>query len=184
MTAIFRLRRISIPLAFGMRRAPRRRLLCPSWLAARQWTATAPLSMRTGNIIGIYMNWDLDEYLMRRQRAIFVPDVRVKLAAFCDLAVTVMPTQTIFADNGASTSTASHGAIDFTMQGLRPVGVVTPTVHFHHVVMPGASTAPSPLIPPTKYAQRRGSGSTWGWQRSVWGEPLHRLVCAATFNTS
>jgi len=60
------------------------------------------------------MNWDLDEYLMRRQRAIFVPDVRAKLAAFCDLAVTVMPTQTIFADNGASASTASHGAIDFT----------------------------------------------------------------------
>jgi D-sedoheptulose 7-phosphate isomerase len=67
------------------------------------------------------MDWDnwLNDYFARYQRAIFVADVRAKLAAFHDLAVAIRERKRklMFAGNGASASIASHGAVDFTKQG-------------------------------------------------------------------
>ena len=67
------------------------------------------------------MDWDnwLDDYMARYQRAIFVPEVRAKLAAFYNLAIEIRERKRklMFAGNGASASIASHGAVDFTKQG-------------------------------------------------------------------
>lgn len=68
---------------------------------------------------GVSWNSWLNDYFARYQQSIFAPEIRSKLAAFHELALSLRSRgkKLMLAGNGASASIASHGAVDFTKQG-------------------------------------------------------------------